>query len=301
MGFTKLFDALIYSTVWREEMHVKVTWITMLALADRHGTVMASIPGLADAAKVSLTQCEDALERLASPDPYSRTKDYEGRRIEGIDGGWMLLNYAKYREMRDGDDRRRQVREAVQRHREKEKNAKQEGQNHDTNDATPSNAVKSSVINVSHGKPKQRQKQKQITTHLPAGLTGMAEIDAYTALREASASPRAFDASVATLVQPAGDAVAYTWAIVGQALLELHASKRTDRVSIAAVRAFCRRLVSDAKPAIAVSRAAQTASKQQRGRTALDTWLHREGGESDGDRKGNCNATGLFPRAVPDA
>lgn len=286
MGFTKLFDALIYSTVWREDMHVKVTWITMLALADRHGTVMASIPGLADAAKVSLSQCEDALERLASPDPYSRTKDHEGRRIEGIDGGWMLLNYAKYREMRDSDDRRRQVREAVQRHREKEKNTVMQG-----------NEVKASVINVSHGKPKQ--KQKQITTHLPAELTGMAERDAYAALREASASPRAFDASIATLVQPAGDAVAYTWATVGQALLELHASKRTDRVSIAAVRAFCRRVVSDAKP-VPAARAAHTASKQSRGRAALDTWLHRKGGESNGDRKSGSDVVGVFPRTIPD-
>src|SRR3990167_4075212 len=48
-GFTKLFAGLVHSTVWREDMHVKVVWITLLALADRNGEVLASIPGLADA------------------------------------------------------------------------------------------------------------------------------------------------------------------------------------------------------------------------------------------------------------
>jgi hypothetical protein len=34
---------------------------------------------------------------LLSPDPDSRTEDYEGRRIEVVDGGWRLINHAKYR------------------------------------------------------------------------------------------------------------------------------------------------------------------------------------------------------------
>jgi hypothetical protein len=118
-GFTKLFAGIVHSTVWREEMHVKVVWITMLALADRHGRVLASFPGLADAARVSLEQCRDALDRLGGPDEYSRTKDHEGRRVEEIDGGWRVLNYLKYREMRDDSERRIQVREAVRRYREK--------------------------------------------------------------------------------------------------------------------------------------------------------------------------------------
>ena len=97
-GFTKLSSGLIFSTVWREDMHVRIVWITMLALTDSSGYVAASIPGLADAAHVSIDQCEDALGRLAEPDPYSRTKEHEGRRIVETDGGWILLNYTKYRE-----------------------------------------------------------------------------------------------------------------------------------------------------------------------------------------------------------
>jgi len=97
--FTKLFEGIVFSTVWREEMHVKIVWITMLALANQHGHVSASLPGLADAARVSLSDCEDALLRLADSDPHSRSKEYEGRRIEEVEGGWRILNYLKYREL----------------------------------------------------------------------------------------------------------------------------------------------------------------------------------------------------------
>lgn len=144
-GFTKLFGSLVFSTVWREEKHVKIVWITMLALADYNGRVMASIPGLADAARVSLDECLEALDRLKAPDPYSRTKEHEGRRIEEIDGGWKLLNYLKYRELRSAEERRLQTREAVARHRARK-------------------AVDvSAVSDVSRDKPKKKKKKKQST------------------------------------------------------------------------------------------------------------------------------------------
>ncbi len=98
-------------------MHVKVVWVTMLAMADSRGRVLSSLPGMAHIAGVSMEQCQDAIAKLTGPDPYSRTKEHEGRRIQECDGGWLLLNYLKYREMRDQDERRIQTREAVSRHR----------------------------------------------------------------------------------------------------------------------------------------------------------------------------------------
>jgi len=99
--FTKLFSSITESTIWAEPDSVRIVWITMLAMADRHGRIWASIPGLANRARVSLSACEDALDRFQKPDKYSRTPDHEGRRIEPIDGGWRLLNHAKYRAIRD--------------------------------------------------------------------------------------------------------------------------------------------------------------------------------------------------------
>jgi hypothetical protein len=105
-GYTKLFSSIVTSTIWRETKEVKIVWITMLALADQYGVVEASIPGLADAARVSIDECKEAIKHLEGPDEYSRSKDFDGRRIEAIDGGWKLLNHAKYREKMSEDDRR---------------------------------------------------------------------------------------------------------------------------------------------------------------------------------------------------
>lgn len=98
MGFTKLFASIVQSTVWRAPDHVRLVWITMLALANRDGEVETSVPGLADASRVSLDQCVDALKVLGAPDEWSRTKDREGRRIEEINGGFRILNYVMYRQ-----------------------------------------------------------------------------------------------------------------------------------------------------------------------------------------------------------
>jgi hypothetical protein len=117
--FTKLFSSITESTVWCEPDPIRIVWITMLAMADRQGRVWASIPGLANRARVSLEDCEKAIGKFSAPDPYSRTPDYEGRRIEPIDGGWRLLNHAKYVTQRDEEARRTYQREWIKDRRQK--------------------------------------------------------------------------------------------------------------------------------------------------------------------------------------
>jgi hypothetical protein len=109
-GYVKVYgDMLLNSTVWVcSSPETKLLWITMLVMADKNGLVMASVPGLAQRATITIEQTVKGLEELSSPDRYSRTKEYEGRRIEEIDGGWLVLNYGKYRDFRT----ERQVREA---------------------------------------------------------------------------------------------------------------------------------------------------------------------------------------------
>lgn len=104
--FTKLFSSIVTSSIWRESTETKVVWITMLALADKNGEVWASVGGLAHTSGVDRSACEKSLQVLLSPDPDSRSKEYDGRRLEAIDGGWRILNYKKYREIGRGEDRR---------------------------------------------------------------------------------------------------------------------------------------------------------------------------------------------------
>lgn len=121
MTYTKLFGSILDSTVWQEPLAVKVVWITMLAMSDKDGKVEGSIPGLAVRAGVSLEECEAALEKFKSPDKYSRTREHEGRRIKESEGGWLLLNHAKYRSMMSGVERREYQRVKQREYRLKKK------------------------------------------------------------------------------------------------------------------------------------------------------------------------------------
>lgn len=124
-GYTKLFNSILASTIWRASDTTRIVWITLLAMSDKDGICEGSIPGLADLAHVSVEDCETALAELAAPDTYSRTSEHEGRRIEPIDGvGWQLLNHAKYRMKMSEDERREYNRRKQAEHRAKEKELK---------------------------------------------------------------------------------------------------------------------------------------------------------------------------------
>ena len=120
--YAKLFSSITDSTIWREPDHVRLVWITLLAMSDKHGEVAASVPGLADRARVPLSETVKALEVLASPDEWSRSKEFEGRRIEVIGGGWKLLNYQTYRNLRDEEERRAYMRNYMRKKRKQDVN-----------------------------------------------------------------------------------------------------------------------------------------------------------------------------------
>ncbi len=105
-GYTKLFQSILASTIWRADDKTRIVWITLLAMADRNGVCEGSVPGVADFARVSVDDCRASLAALTSPDPDSRSKESDGRRIEEIEGGWRLINHAKYRAKMSADDRR---------------------------------------------------------------------------------------------------------------------------------------------------------------------------------------------------
>lgn len=109
MAYTKLFSTIVTSSIWVEDDATRIVWITLLALSNKDGEIMAAIPGLARMAGVSVEACEKAIQTFLSPDPYSRTKDEGGRRLEVIDGGWALINHAKYRRMASDEERKEQA------------------------------------------------------------------------------------------------------------------------------------------------------------------------------------------------
>lgn len=107
-GFVKLYGSILESSIWFENPWTRLLWITMLAMADADGLVMASVPGLAHRARIPLDECRASLRVLESPDPDDRSGADDGRRIRVVPGGWQLVNYDRYRELRT----ERQVKEA---------------------------------------------------------------------------------------------------------------------------------------------------------------------------------------------
>ena len=144
-GFTKLFNTIITSTIWQEDDKTRLLWITMLALADFEGNVFGSLPGIAYQTHISIKDCEKALKKLSEPDKYSRSKEYEGRRIQEIDGGWQILNYTKYRSLKV--DRKAYLRKKQQEHRKKERN-KEKIEKNNTHTNTHTHSVNTVSTNV---------------------------------------------------------------------------------------------------------------------------------------------------------
>ncbi len=98
-GYAKLLSSIVRSSIWSENDAVVRVWVTMLAIADRNGLVFASVDGLAHEARKTVEETEGALAKFLAPDPRSRSKNDDGRRIREVDGGWQLINYAKIRDM----------------------------------------------------------------------------------------------------------------------------------------------------------------------------------------------------------
>lgn len=121
MSYTKLFHSILDSSIWQESHQTRIVWVTMLAMADQHGEVQAAIPGLAKRAGVTIAEAEQAIATLSAPDSYSRTPDHEGRRIAKIDGGWEILNHAKYRFAASLEDRKEKAAMRAKRFRDKNK------------------------------------------------------------------------------------------------------------------------------------------------------------------------------------
>lgn len=121
VDFVKLYASIVTSSVWLEDDATLRVWIYMLATADENGYVGASVGGLAHQARVTKEQCRKALDIFLAPDEDSRDRlahpERDGRKIEVVEGGWVVLNIPDYREKRT----RKQVADAERQRRFRER------------------------------------------------------------------------------------------------------------------------------------------------------------------------------------
>jgi len=134
MAFVKLDSSILTSTLWVQR-DCREVFITALLMAEPfeatepmrqievdsleftdfyvpagwYGLVPAAGPGIVRMAGLKPATGIEALRQLCAPDPESRSQDFDGRRMIRVNGGYLILNYIKYRD-RDHTNADRQKR-----------------------------------------------------------------------------------------------------------------------------------------------------------------------------------------------
>jgi hypothetical protein len=143
MAFVKLDTKILDSTLWIER-DLREIFITSLLMAEPrefkdptrqievgqleftdfeappgwYGFVPAASLGIINRAGVDKDAGLDALRRLGEPEIESRSTEFDGRRMIRTDGGFLILNFMKYRDKdHTAADRQRKLRERRKQYR----------------------------------------------------------------------------------------------------------------------------------------------------------------------------------------
>jgi hypothetical protein len=156
--YAKLFASLYQGTL-RGKPNEILVFTNMLAHADREGYVDKHFRAIADEVGISAEDVRAAVGVLESPDNESRSPELEGRRITRVNDhrawGWKIVNYRKYREIRNDEDRREQNRAAQERWREKQKASVSQRKPRVSRESKKNGDSK-------HGKPMEKEKEMEM-------------------------------------------------------------------------------------------------------------------------------------------
>ncbi len=118
--YNKLFSKIVDSSIWLEPTPTRIVWLMFIAVMNEDGFVQfASVANVAHRARITDEEAEQAIKILESPDANSADDENDGRRVEKVPGGWMILNASKYRDLVTREMQRAATRERVARHRSK--------------------------------------------------------------------------------------------------------------------------------------------------------------------------------------
>jgi hypothetical protein len=268
MSFVKIDTNILYSSLWVER-ELRSVFITALVMAvpselrepmpqiavqtlDDTGFVVS--PGWYGfgAAAGSAILLRDgsfnaegwrALERLCAPDPDSRSQEYEGRRMARINGGYLVLNYMRYRDFdHSAADRMRRMR-----HRRKTEGVTPNG------DTVTPNVTHGSTASASASEVVALEKQELPATAGQAYAllrsAGLPEFGLFSGIVEGFLrSQQSLDAVVATLKMHLQGEMAHVQATpeqLGLAVQQYSASTGADRFNPLYFAGFVRRAIGN--------------------------------------------------------
>lgn len=100
-GYTPVFSSIFDGTLHGKWPQTGV-WLALLAMTDRHGCIDRTPQAIASDIGISVDELTNCIAQFMAPDPMSRTRDCEGRRLVLIDPerawGWRVVNHGRYRE-----------------------------------------------------------------------------------------------------------------------------------------------------------------------------------------------------------
>jgi hypothetical protein len=98
--WTPLWNKVVDSSLWSEPDLVVKVFLTMLAKKDADHIVRANAYQIARWSNKTEDEAIEALRVLSSPDTRRKeAQPFDGRRIERVPDGWVILNGKYYRDM----------------------------------------------------------------------------------------------------------------------------------------------------------------------------------------------------------
>lgn len=117
-----LWSGIVESSLWEESGDVVKVFMTLLARKDADHICRLSAYKIHKLCNIDELDVLDILRVLASPDKRRREQqEFDGRRIEAVEDGWLILNGAKYRQMVSDEMRKARLRRAQANFREKKR------------------------------------------------------------------------------------------------------------------------------------------------------------------------------------
>ena len=267
----------IFSSMYEGSLHGKwqaiVTFQQLIVLANQHGEVDRSLPALASTTSIPLEILETGIRQLLEPDPESRSKEEEGRRIVLMDPsrswGWRIVNYKHYREMRSAEERRAYLRQAKRDQRARDKAVDNIDRQHRSTKSTKAVSSKQEAgSSTAKGRARATEaedpgegepapvraapldddpRHQAVLRSLAGSQLGEVAVEAYLHYRrEAGALPDAVTGELRMMAEglrgPGGRAV--SWDVLGAALHELRLAQAPFKG--VTLRTFVQRLLDDA-------------------------------------------------------
>lgn len=120
--YAKVFHQIFDSSI-ADNYKLRHFFMDLLVLADVNGVVDMTPTAISSRTRIPIEEVKTYLRALEQPDPESRTKEHQGRRIALVDDhrtwGWLIINYPRFRELASEEQRRAKTRDRVRRFRSK--------------------------------------------------------------------------------------------------------------------------------------------------------------------------------------